>query len=84
MRGKVIAGLTVGAVVVPQSMSYAILASLTAEYGLYSSFIGVFIYCFFATSKDVTIGVCVPPLPLSAPPPLRSSPSPLLPRTESI
>lgn len=45
------------AVVVPQSMSYAILASLTAEYGLYSSFIGVFLYCFFATSKDVTIGV---------------------------
>ena len=41
-------------------MSYAILASLNAEYGLYSSFIGVFIYCFFATSKDVTIGVCVP------------------------
>ena len=38
-------------------MSYAILATLTAEYGLYSSFIGVFIYCFFATSKDVTIGV---------------------------
>ncbi|KAA8894621.1 sulfate permease [Sphaerosporella brunnea] len=54
--GDVIAGLTVGAVVVPQSMSYAILATLTAEYGLYSSFIGVFIYCFFATSKDVTIG----------------------------
>ena len=52
-----IAGLTVGAVVVPQGMSYALLASLTPEYGLYSSFIGVFIYCFFATSKDVTIGV---------------------------
>jgi sodium-independent sulfate anion transporter 11 len=58
----VIAGLTVGAVVVPQSMSYAILASLNPEYGLYSSFIGVFIYCFFATSKDVTIGVCCSPL----------------------
>ncbi|KAI5783648.1 sulfate permease [Geopyxis carbonaria] len=56
MVGDIIAGLTVGAVVVPQSMSYAILASLSAEYGLYSSFIGVFIYCFFATSKDVTIG----------------------------
>ena len=51
-----IAGLTVGAVVVPQSMSYAKIATLPAEYGLYSSFVGVFIYCFFATSKDVTIG----------------------------
>ncbi|RPA73444.1 sulfate permease [Ascobolus immersus RN42] len=56
LTGDVIAGLTVGAVVVPQGMSYSLLAGLPAEYGLYSSFIGVFIYCFFATSKDVTIG----------------------------
>lgn len=48
-------------------MSYAILATLTAEYGLYSSFIGVFIYCFFATSKDVTIGVRDFPTPPSLP-----------------
>jgi sodium-independent sulfate anion transporter 11 len=51
-----IAGLTVGVVVVPQSMSYAKIATLPVQYGLYSSFVGVFIYCFFATSKDVTIG----------------------------
>lgn len=56
LTGDVIAGLTVGAVVVPQGMSYALIATLAPEYGLYSSFIGVFIYCFFATSKDVTIG----------------------------
>lgn len=37
-------------------MSYAKLANLDPEYGLYSSFVGVFIYCFFATSKDVSIG----------------------------
>lgn len=51
-----IAGLTVGAVVVPQGMSYAKIATLPPEYGLYSSFVGVMIYCFFATSKDVSIG----------------------------
>jgi solute carrier family 26 (sodium-independent sulfate anion transporter), member 11 len=51
-----IAGLTVGAVLVPQSMSYAKIATLPVQYGLYSSFVGVLIYCFFATSKDVTIG----------------------------
>ncbi|KAF5386742.1 hypothetical protein D9615_001825 [Tricholomella constricta] len=56
LTGDVIAGLTVGMVVVPQGMSYAQLATLPAEYGLYSSFVGVFIYCFFATSKDVSIG----------------------------
>lgn len=49
--------MTVGAVVVPQSMAYALLAQLPPEYGLYSSFMGVLIYWFFATSKDITIGV---------------------------
>ncbi|KAG8872462.1 hypothetical protein FRB97_007623 [Tulasnella sp. 331] len=49
-------GLTVGVILVPQSMSYAKIATLAPQYGLYSSFIGVFIYCFFATSKDVSIG----------------------------
>ncbi|OCH95309.1 sulfate permease [Obba rivulosa] len=56
LSGDVIAGLTVGIVLVPQSMSYAQIATLPAEYGLYSSFVGVLIYCFFATSKDVSIG----------------------------
>lgn len=56
LYGDLIAGLTVGCVVVPQGMSYAKLASLAPEYGLYASFVGVFIYCFFATSKDVSIG----------------------------
>jgi sodium-independent sulfate anion transporter 11 len=50
-------GITVGAVVVPQSMAYAKLANLPVEFGLYSSFMGVLIYWFFATSKDITIGV---------------------------
>ena len=53
-------GITVGAVVVPQSMAYALLAKLDAEFGLYSSFMGVLIYWFFATSKDITIGVSLP------------------------
>ncbi|KFA60461.1 hypothetical protein S40285_08080 [Stachybotrys chlorohalonatus IBT 40285] len=54
--GDLIAGVTVGAVVVPQSMAYAQLAELPPQYGLYSSFMGVLIYWFFATSKDITIG----------------------------
>ncbi|CAN3370935.1 sulfate permease 2 [Diutina catenulata] len=56
LTGDLIAGITVGVVLVPQSMSYAQLAGLEAQYGLYSSFVGVFIYSFFATSKDVSIG----------------------------
>lgn len=56
LYGDLIAGITVGIVAVPQAMSYAKIATLPAQYGLYSSFVGVFLYSFFATSKDVCIG----------------------------
>ncbi|KAG2077793.1 sulfate permease [Suillus decipiens] len=56
LTGDLVAGLTVGMVLVPQGMSYATLATLPPQYGLYSSFVGVLVYCFFATSKDVSIG----------------------------
>ena len=39
-----IAGLTVGLTVIPQGLAYANLAELPSELGLYSSFMGVFIY----------------------------------------
>jgi solute carrier family 26 (sodium-independent sulfate anion transporter), member 11 len=59
--GDLVAGITIGAVVVPQGMAYAELAELPVQYGLYSSFMGVLIYWFFATSKDITIGVSFAP-----------------------
>ncbi|KAJ3094991.1 hypothetical protein HDU96_001377 [Phlyctochytrium bullatum] len=55
--GDLIAGVTVGLVVIPQAIAYSSkLAGLPAQYGLYSSFVGVMLYALFATSKDVTIG----------------------------
>jgi sodium-independent sulfate anion transporter 11 len=43
--------------VVPQSLAYAAsLAGLPIQYGLYSSYIGLFVYMFFGTSKDITLG----------------------------
>ena len=51
-----IAGVTVGFVVIPQGMAYALLAQLPPEYGLYTSFVGFILYWAFATSKDITIG----------------------------
>ncbi|KAJ5157038.1 uncharacterized protein N7482_008138 [Penicillium canariense] len=56
LYGDLVAGITVGAVVVPQGMAYAKLAELPVQFGLYSSFMGVLLYWFFATSKDITIG----------------------------
>ncbi|CAO3643769.1 unnamed protein product [Mucor hiemalis] len=51
-----IAGVTVGIVIVPQSMGYAKIAQLPPQYGLYTAFVGLCVYCLFATSKDISIG----------------------------
>ncbi|KAF8985436.1 hypothetical protein BGZ46_004294 [Entomortierella lignicola] len=52
----IIAGATVGLIVVPQGMSYAKVAGLPVQHGLYSAYIGAIFYCFMGTSKDVNIG----------------------------
>lgn len=54
--GDVMAGVTVGLTVVPQSMAYAGLAGLPPQYGLYGSFLGTVIYTVLGTSKDVPMG----------------------------
>ena len=56
LQCDLIAGITVGLMVVPQALAYASIARLSNEYGLFSSFMGVFVYTLFGTSKDVTIG----------------------------
>lgn len=52
----VIAGLTVGLMVVPQGLAYATIAGLPIQYGLYTSYMGCFVYCVFGGSKDITLG----------------------------
>jgi len=52
----IIAGLTVGVMIVPQSMSYAKLAGLPVEYGLYSSLVPVYAYALFGTSRQLAVG----------------------------
>ncbi|RYO92135.1 hypothetical protein DL766_001862 [Monosporascus sp. MC13-8B] len=56
LTGDIIAGTTLGLVVVPQALSYALLANLSPEYGLYTSFTGASLYWLFGTSKDIAIG----------------------------
>lgn len=51
-----IAGLTVALTVIPQSLAYASIAKLHIQYGLYSAFMGCFVYFIFGTSKDITVG----------------------------
>lgn len=51
-----IAGITVGLTVIPQSIAYAAVAGLPLQYGLYSAFMGPFLYIIFGTAKEVSIG----------------------------
>uniref|UniRef100_A0A914YL85 SLC26A/SulP transporter domain-containing protein n=2 Tax=Panagrolaimus superbus TaxID=310955 RepID=A0A914YL85_9BILA len=57
LKYDIIAGLTVGIMVVPQGMAYASLAGIPPVYGLYASFFAPIIYTFFGTSKHISVGV---------------------------
>uniref|UniRef100_A0A1A9VVK2 SLC26A/SulP transporter domain-containing protein n=1 Tax=Glossina austeni TaxID=7395 RepID=A0A1A9VVK2_GLOAU len=51
-----VAGLTVGLTAIPQAIAYATVAGLLPQYGLYSAFMGCFVYIIFGTCKDITVG----------------------------
>ncbi|XP_017855636.1 PREDICTED: sodium-independent sulfate anion transporter isoform X1 [Drosophila arizonae] len=51
-----VAGMTVGLTAVTQAIAYGAVAGLPPVYGLYSSFMGCFLYIIFGTCKDVTVG----------------------------
>ena len=55
-RRDLVAGLTVGVMAVPQAMSYATVAGLPAQYGLYNAFMGLLPYCIFGTSPHLISG----------------------------
>lgn len=55
-RGDFIAGLTVGILLIPQGMAYAVIAGLPAEYGLYTALVPPIVYAVLGTSKKLSIG----------------------------
>ena len=52
----VLAGLTVGVMLIPQGMAYALLAGLPPIYGLYGGLVPLFLYAIFGTSRQLSIG----------------------------
>lgn len=56
IRSDLAAGLTVGAMLVPQAMAYALLAGLPPEVGLYAATIPVVVYALFGTSRQLAVG----------------------------
>ncbi|KAI3991539.1 hypothetical protein MKX01_017158 [Papaver californicum] len=56
LQPDLMAGITVGIMLVPQAMSYAKLAGLHPIYGLYSGSIPIFVYAIFGSSRQLAIG----------------------------
>src|SRR3954469_1073012 len=55
-RGDLIAGLTVAAVSVPQSMGYALVVGLPPEYGLYTAIVVTGVGALFNSSRHLLKG----------------------------
>ena len=56
LQKDVAAGLTVGVMLIPQAMAYAVIASLPPIYGLYGALVPLLIYPVFGTSRQLAIG----------------------------
>ncbi len=55
-KGDLSAGLTVGVMLIPQGMAYAMIAGLPPIYGLYASTIPLIIYALLGTSRQLAVG----------------------------
>jgi sodium-independent sulfate anion transporter 11 len=56
LLGDIIAGLTVGMMVIPQGLGYASVATVPKVYGLYSAFMAPIVYAVVGGCKDVSVG----------------------------
>jgi SulP family sulfate permease len=55
LRTDLVAGLTVGAVVIPSAMGWASLAGLPTQYGLYAAVASLIAYFIFGSSKHLVV-----------------------------
>jgi SulP family sulfate permease len=56
LTGDIVAGLTVGIMLIPQGMAYALLAGLPPGYGLYAALVPQVVYAFLGTSRQLAVG----------------------------
>ncbi len=56
LKGDLSAGLTVGVMLIPQGMAYAMLAGLPPIYGLYASTLPLILYAILGTSRQLAVG----------------------------
>ena len=55
-KKDLMAGLTVGVMLIPQGMAYAMIAGLPPIYGLYASTIPLIVYALLGTSRQLAVG----------------------------
>ena len=56
LRADLLGGLTVGAMLIPQSMAYAELAGMPPEAGFYAVLLALFAYAIVGTSRHLGVG----------------------------
>ncbi len=56
LRRDATAGLTVGAMLIPQAMAYAVIAGMPPIYGLYAGLVPLLTYPLFGSSRQLAIG----------------------------
>ena len=56
LRGDLVAGLTVAALIVPKNLGYAGIAGIPLQNGLYAAAAGAILYAVFGTSRQISIG----------------------------
>lgn len=56
LRGDVIAGVTVAALIVPKNLGYAGIAGIPLENGLYAAAAGAILYAIFGTCRQISVG----------------------------
>ena len=56
LRGDVIAGVTVAALIVPKNLGYAGIAGIPLQNGLYAAAAGALLYPVFGTSRQISVG----------------------------
>ena len=56
LRGDLVAGIAVAALIVPKNLGYAGIAGIPLENGLYAAAAGAIIYALFCTSRQISTG----------------------------
>lgn len=65
-RGDLQAGLTVGVMLIPQAMAYAVLAGMPPIYGLYASLVPLLVYPLLGSCRHLAVGVNAVPMVIIA------------------